>query len=61
MFKDRIYENLWTEFGKYGISEDDIDFITEFIHYKTENVDRKYKDKAFLFQVCKFVLDFCHE
>ena len=58
MFKDRIYESLQKEFEKYGISVDDIDFITQLIHYETEKVDhdKKFKDKTFLFQVASMLL-----
>ena len=52
MFKDRIYRNLSDEFEKYGISEEDVNFIAELIHYEKTTVDTKYKNKAFLFQVC---------
>ena len=55
VFRDRICEQrLSAEFENYGITADDIDFITELIHYETKNVGKKFKyeDKGFLYQVC---------
>ena len=50
VFEDRICKNLQTELKKYGL-EENIEFVTKLIHYKTADVDKRYKDKAFLFQV----------
>ena len=51
VFKDRIYKlRLSAEFKDYDISADDIDFITELIHYDVGK-KLKYRNKDFLYQV----------
>ena len=49
MFEDKIRETLHQEFEVYGISQKDIEFISELIHYEKEKI--KKKEKAFLYQI----------
>ena len=53
VFKETIYKKqLQEEFEKYGITEGDIDFIAELIHYEPYKEEKILdKNKVFLYQV----------
>ena len=57
VFKEMIYDKrLRKEFERYGITEEDVEIITDLIHYKPKK--EKFLDikKVFLYQVCEFIV-----